>query len=118
MTGSGKVFDTLQGVADNADLILITTPDDAIPFVVNQIRWHSGQYVIHCSGADSLDVLEPARIVGAIVGSFHPLQTFASIQKAIENLPGSTFALEAEGALLDILKEMAEIGRASCRERV
>jgi predicted short-subunit dehydrogenase-like oxidoreductase (DUF2520 family) len=29
------------------------------------------------------------------------------IQKAIENLPGSTFALEAEGGLLGILKEMA-----------
>ena len=67
------------------------------PVVVNQVRWHRGQYVVHCSGADSLDVLEPARMVGAQVGSFHPLQTFASIQKAIDNLPGSTFALEAEG---------------------
>ena len=107
MTGSGRVYDTLQGVADNADFIFITTPDDAISGVVNQVRWHRGQYVVHCSGADSLDVLEPARMVGAKVGSFHPLQTFASIQKAIENLPGSTFALEAEGDLLDILKEMA-----------
>ena len=84
-------------MADHADLVFITTPDDAIPAVVNQVRWHPGQSVVHCSGADSLDVLEPARIVGAQVGSFHPLQTFASIQKAIDNLPGSTFALEAEG---------------------
>jgi predicted short-subunit dehydrogenase-like oxidoreductase (DUF2520 family) len=106
-TGCGTVYPTLQAVADNADLVFITTPDDAIAVVVNQVNWHRGQYVVHCSGADSLDVLEPARIVGAEVGSFHPLQTFASIQKAIENLPGSTFALEAEGALLDILKLMA-----------
>jgi predicted short-subunit dehydrogenase-like oxidoreductase (DUF2520 family) len=107
MVGSGQPYDTLQGVVDNADFVFVTTPDDAIPTVANQARWHRGQYVVHCSGADSLDVLEPARIVGAQVGSFHPLQTFASIQKAIENLPGSTFALEAEGGLLDILKEMA-----------
>jgi predicted short-subunit dehydrogenase-like oxidoreductase (DUF2520 family) len=107
MVNNGQVFDNLQDIADNADFIFITTPDDAIPSVVNQVRWHQGQYVVHCSGADSLDVLEPARIVGARVGSFHPLQTFASIQKAIDNLPGSTFALEAEGTLLDILKEMA-----------
>lgn len=40
------------------------------------------------------------------VGSFHPLQTFASIQKAVENIPGSTFALEAEEPLLSILKDM------------
>jgi predicted short-subunit dehydrogenase-like oxidoreductase (DUF2520 family) len=108
MVGSGQVFDSPQGVADNADFIFITTPDDAIPVIVNQVRWHPGCYVVHCSGADSLDVLEQARIVGARVGSFHPLQTFASIQKAIDNLPGSTFALEAEDGLLEILKEMAE----------
>jgi len=106
-TGSGRIYETPQGVADNADFIFITTPDDAIPVVVNETRWHKGQYVVHCSGADSLDILEPARMVGAQVGSFHPLQTFASMQKAIDNLPGSTFALEAEGTLLDILKEMA-----------
>jgi predicted short-subunit dehydrogenase-like oxidoreductase (DUF2520 family) len=105
--GSGQIYDTPQGVGDNADFVFITTPDDAIAVVASEVRWHTGQYVVHCSGADSLDVLEPARLCGAQVGSFHPLQTFASIQKAIDNLPGSTFALEAEGELLDILKEMA-----------
>jgi len=106
-TGSGIVYDFAQAVADKADFVFITTPDDAIPVIASEIHWHKGQYVVHCSGADSLDVLEPARIIGAKVGSFHPLQTFAGIQKAIDNLPGSTFALEAEGDLLDILKEMA-----------
>ncbi len=108
LIGSGQIYDTPQGVADNADFVFLTTTDDAIPSIVNTVHWHQGQYLVHCSGADSLDVLEPARIVGAIVGSFHPLQTFASIQKAIENLPGSTFALEADGTLLDILVKMAE----------
>jgi predicted short-subunit dehydrogenase-like oxidoreductase (DUF2520 family) len=105
--GNGLVYDTPQAIADNTDFIFITTPDDAISVIVNEVRWHTGRYVVHCSGADSLDVLEPARMVGAQVGSFHPLQTFAGMQKAIENLPGSTFALEAEGELLEILKGMA-----------
>jgi predicted short-subunit dehydrogenase-like oxidoreductase (DUF2520 family) len=105
--GSGTVYNDSQKVADNAGLVFITTPDDAISAVAGKTRWHRGQFVVHCSGADSLDVLEPARTAGARVGSFHPLQTFAGIQKAIENLPGSTFALEAEGELQDILKEMA-----------
>jgi predicted short-subunit dehydrogenase-like oxidoreductase (DUF2520 family) len=104
----GEVCGTPQGVADGCDLVFITTPDDAISVVADQVKWRSGQYVVHCSGADSLDVLEQARMAGAKVGSFHPLQTFASIQKAIENLPGSTFALEAEEDLLVILKGMAE----------
>jgi predicted short-subunit dehydrogenase-like oxidoreductase (DUF2520 family) len=101
-----RIYDTFQGVADNADFVFITTPDDAIALISAQIHWRSGQFVTHCSGADSLDILEPAKKVGAQVGSFHPLQTFASIPKAVENLPGSTFALEAEGELLEILKGM------------
>ena len=96
-----------QGVADTADLIFITTPDDAIAPVVSQIQWHAGQSVVHCSGADSTDILEPAKKLGARVGAFHPLQTFASMRQAIENMPGSTFTLEAEAPLLNTLKDMA-----------
>lgn len=102
-----QVQDMLQGVADAADLVFVTTPDDVIAPVVAGVGWHSGQGVVHCSGAASTDILESARKVGALVGGFHPLQTFASVAHAIENLPGSTFALEAEGKLLDILKELA-----------
>lgn len=100
-------YDHKQQVADAAELVFVTTSDDAIAPVVAEVQWHPGQGVVHCSGADSLDILEPARKFGAHIGSFHPLQTFAGIAQAIENLPGSTFALEGEGQLLDTLKEMA-----------
>ncbi len=102
-----QVSDNNQGVADNAELIFITTSDDAIASVASQIQWHPGQSVVHCSGAASTDILQPAREFGAQVGAFHPLQTFASAKQAIENIPGSTFALEAEEPLLNILKDMA-----------
>jgi predicted short-subunit dehydrogenase-like oxidoreductase (DUF2520 family) len=101
------VYDSNQGVADNAQLVFITTPDDAIASVVSQIRWHPGQSVVHCSGADSTDILQPAKESGAQVGAFHPLQTFASVKQAIENIPGSTFAVEAREPLLKTLKDMA-----------
>ncbi len=102
-----QVFDNNQGVADTAELVFITTPDDAIASVASEIQWRSGQSVVHCSGADSTDILEPARKLGAQVGVFHPLQTFASVRQAIDNMPGSTFALEAEEPLLNTLKDMA-----------
>jgi predicted short-subunit dehydrogenase-like oxidoreductase (DUF2520 family) len=101
------VADSAQGVADAAELVFITTPDGAIPLVAEQVNWRAGQSVVHCSGADSTDVLEPARKLGAQVGAFHPLQTFASVEQAMENIPGSTFSLEAEEPLLGVLKEMA-----------
>jgi predicted short-subunit dehydrogenase-like oxidoreductase (DUF2520 family) len=102
-----QVFDSSQAVADNAELVFITTPDDAIAAVAAEVKWRPGQSVVHCSGADSTDILQPAREAGAKVGVFHPLQTFASPQQAVENIPGSTFALEAEEPLLGILKDMA-----------
>ncbi len=101
-------YDSKQEAAGAADLIFITTPDDAIAQVAAELQWRAGQSVAHCSGADSLESLEPARKSGACVGGFHPLQTFASVQHAIENLPGSTFALETEGELLDVFQQMAQ----------
>jgi len=96
-----------QAVADAANLIFITTPDDAIASVASAIKWHDGQSAVHCSGADSTDILQPARKLGVHTGVFHPLQTFASLEQAMENIPGSTFALEAEEPLLTTLKDMA-----------
>lgn len=107
VVGKCRIHDSGQGVADAAEMVFITTPDAVIPQIAAQVRWHPGQSVVHCSGADSLDVLTPATENGALTGGFHPLQTFASITHAIQNIPGSTFALEAEEPLLGMLREMA-----------
>lgn len=103
-----EAMNDIQSVADVADLVFVTTPDAAIGQVAGQLKWHPGQAVVHCSGADSTEVLEPAREMGASVGAFHPLQTFAGVQQAIDNIPGSTFAIEAEEPLCTTLKAMAE----------
>jgi predicted short-subunit dehydrogenase-like oxidoreductase (DUF2520 family) len=102
-----NIMDTNQDVADVADFVFITTPDDVIPRVVSRVKWRKRQNVVHCSGADSVDILEPAKKAGARTGGFHPLQTFAGIDQAIENIPGSTFAIEADEPLLTTLKDMA-----------
>jgi predicted short-subunit dehydrogenase-like oxidoreductase (DUF2520 family) len=102
-----QAFDNNQDVADTAELIFITTPDDTIASVASEIQWHRGQSVVHCSGALTTDILEPAKELGAQVGASHPLQTFANVKQAIENIPGSTFAVEAEEPLLSTLKDMA-----------
>jgi len=107
---------TAQKVADVAELVFITTPDDVISKVASEVDWHKGQGVLHCSGAHSIDILEPARQCGANVGSIHPLQTFASINEAVKNLPGSTFALEADEPLLSRLKELASSLSGRCVE--
>ena len=107
MLNNCRICKTPQEVADVAQFVFITTPDDFISRVAAEIHWHVNQSVVHCSGADSVDILAPAKQLGAEVGCFHPLQTFASVSQAISNLPGSTFAIEAEEPLLSTLKEMA-----------
>lgn len=102
-----RVYKTNPEVAIAADLVFITTPDDVIATVAAEVKWHEGQSVIHCSGAHSTDILQPALQFGARTGCFHPLQTFASVEQAIENLPGTTYAIEADGQLLASLKETA-----------
>ena len=104
-----RVYRTAQELADVAELVFITTPDDVIAQVCSEVQWRGGQSVVHCSGAHSVDILEAAKELGAAVGSFHPLQTFAGVNQAIENLPGSTFALEAEEPLLSKLKELTSL---------
>ena len=102
-----KVCMTAQEVADLAQFVFITTPDDVISKVANEVKWHKDQNIVHCSGAHSTDIIETAETSGAHIGCFHPLQTFAGIEQAIDNIPGSTFAIEAEGDLLTALKKMA-----------
>ncbi len=102
-----RVMQSSQAVANAVDMIFITTPDGVIGTVVSEIDWQPGKSVVHCSGADSTEVLEPAKQLGALTGAFHPLQTFASVKEAVENIPGSTFAIEAEEPLLTELKKMA-----------
>jgi len=102
-----QIYEKTQELADTTEFVFITTPDDIIPRVAAQLNWHTGQSVVHCSGATSTQDLEPAKQQGALVGSIHPCQTFASIDQAIENLPGSTFAIEAEEPLRGILTDMA-----------
>jgi len=104
-----RAFERPEELLEVADLIFLTTSDDAIPEVAKAIPWSARHKVVHCSGALSLDVLEPARQRGAEVGSFHPCQAFATIDQAIQNLPGSTIGIEAstEG-LKGILEGMAE----------
>ena len=103
-----RIMANSQQVAETSDLVFITTPDGVIEQVTSQVKWTHGKSIVHCSGADSTDILKKAREDGAAVGVFHPLQTFAGLQQAIENMPGSTFAIEAEDPLCTTLKEMAQ----------
>lgn len=106
-----------QAVADGCRLIFITVPDDAIAEVASSIKWPEGRGVVHCCGAAGADLLSPALADGALCGSIHPLQTFASVPEgvdgagklsvALQRMEGITFTVEAPGWLRQALESMA-----------
>jgi predicted short-subunit dehydrogenase-like oxidoreductase (DUF2520 family) len=86
-----------SAAALTANCIIITTSDDAIAHVCKKIASercirHDNK-VIHMSGAGGLDLLESAQDAGAHVACIHPLQSFADVEGAIRNIPGSTFGI-------------------------
>jgi predicted short-subunit dehydrogenase-like oxidoreductase (DUF2520 family) len=89
-----------QDVARSADILFITTNDSMIQEVVGGLAdsqaFHEGQVVVHMSGAQSSEILDKAKQFGAQVLSVHPLQSFANLEGAIKNLPGSVFSIEGD----------------------
>lgn len=87
-------------VSRSAEILFITTNDSAIGEVAENIAreggFSKGQMVVHMSGALSSDVLSPAKSQGAQIISIHPMQSFANIDRAITNLPGSVFSIEGD----------------------
>ncbi|MBI4336333.1 MAG: DUF2520 domain-containing protein [Chloroflexi bacterium] len=96
-----------QGVANACEVVFITTPDDIIAQVAGAVRWRPGQAVVHCSGALGLEPLAKAQQQGAVVGIFHPLQTFSGPGRGARPLKGIAFALEAQEPLAMWLRELA-----------
>lgn len=97
----------------HCDIVFLTVPDDAIGPLCKEIAasggWREGQGVAHCSGALPSNVLQPAADMGAMVASFHPLQTFASTEAAVAHMPGSTFAIEGDRPLVEQLDLLARV---------
>jgi predicted short-subunit dehydrogenase-like oxidoreductase (DUF2520 family) len=105
---TAQAFSEAPAVIDDADLVLLTVPDDAIAGVAATLRLYGGQAIVHTSGLLPASVLEPALGAGALAGGFHPLVAFADTERAVAALNGATVALDAEPPLLDVLGEMAE----------
>ena len=97
----------------HSNIVFLTVPDDAIGPLCQEIAnsggWREGQGVVHCSGALPSSVLQPARDMGAMIASFHPLQTFASLEAAVQHMPGSTFAIEGDSPLAEQLDTLARV---------
>ncbi len=92
----------------DSNIILITTPDDVIGAVAEQLGRLSkgagksstvrsrGQIVLHASGALSSEVLAPLREAGFAVGSMHPLVSISDRASDPDTFRNTFFCLEGD----------------------
>lgn len=94
----------LQAVARLTDLLFITTPDNVISEIAQDLQDCKNitiKAVLHMSGSMTSHVLKPLKSRNIKVGALHPLQSLASIEQAIENLPGTYFSFEGDNELVE-----------------
>lgn len=116
-----KVLETINELKELSDVVFITTTDNEIPLVSNEIarifgNRTKGKAIIHCSGIYSDSILSELEEYGAITASAHPLQTFyefspnifdeifwivqtkhfAKIQEIVESVGGTAIQVDFE----------------------
>ena len=102
--------------AGAVDLVFLTVSDAAIQAVAEELAaakaLSAGSVLVHCSGALTSEILAPVKGSAEFaVASFHPLQTFPSVERAETDLPGSHCFLEGDARALDVLERFgADLG--------
>ena len=91
---------TLDALIPAVDWLFITTQDGMIRTVAEYLSANGlikpGQVWIHCSGSLPSDVLRVKESLPVRCLSLHPLQAFASVEKALAILTGTHFGIEGD----------------------
>jgi len=95
----GAVLTDPPGVIEDADLVLLTVPDDVLPGLVEGLAKtgapYPGRLLAHASGAHGIRVLDPATRVGALPLALHPVMTFTGRQDDADRIKGVSFGVTA-----------------------
>lgn len=82
-----------------AEVVVLGVPDHAIAETCSALAsagvLGKSQTVVHLSGATSLRALATAQGAGASVLCLHPLQTFPTVEAAVDRIPSSAIAVTA-----------------------
>jgi predicted short-subunit dehydrogenase-like oxidoreductase (DUF2520 family) len=99
LMGAGRPVTKFEAL-HRADVYLIATPDGAIETSTERLVAagcvDESCVVVHCSGAESSELLKSARQAGAAAASAHPLMTFTTQPMPMENFTGTYCAIEGD----------------------
>lgn len=94
-----KSYTSLEKLISESNTIWITTPDDQIKQIVQQIANvptsnNNHKLVIHTSGVHNIDILTEAQEAGYHVAVAHPLLAFGNPEDSVRALASTWFAIE------------------------
>jgi predicted short-subunit dehydrogenase-like oxidoreductase (DUF2520 family) len=98
-----------EQVVEDADLVLLTVPDDDLPGLVRGLAETgaplAGRMLVHASGRFGVRVLDPAMRQGALPMALHPVMTFAGREDDLDRIKGTCFGVTAP----EPLRAVAEV---------
>ncbi len=105
-----KAEKELKDIVVNADILFITTNDNEISRVcerlVNENLINEEKIIVHMSGAASSKILSRVKEKGCYIYSLHPLQAFADVNKAVNELKSTIFSLEGDEEKIDVIENI------------
>jgi predicted short-subunit dehydrogenase-like oxidoreductase (DUF2520 family) len=99
----GVPIERPPAVLAQADLVLLTVPDDALPGLAAGLATTGapleGRLLAHTSGRYGIGVLDPATRCGALPLALHPVMTFTGRPDDLARLAGISFGVTAPAQL-------------------
>jgi predicted short-subunit dehydrogenase-like oxidoreductase (DUF2520 family) len=100
---------SIEEAAAASEVVILAVSDSAIEEVALDLArggsMQDGSMLVHCSGALTSELLFPVKVNASVsVASFHPLQTFPTLESAMTSLPGSHCFLEGDDRALEMLE--------------
>ena len=106
----GVPIRSVPEVIADADLVLLSVPDDVLPGLVAGLvdtgTIHAGQFVAHPSGRYGIDVLAPVTRVGAIPLALHPVMTFTGTSVDLARLDDCPFGVTSADSVRPVAEAL------------
>lgn len=101
-------FDSLKQLADQSQIIFITTPDSFIIPVWEQLKELSltNQIICHCSGALSSDSFSGRESMSVSCCSIHPMLPFSNKFSSYQQLEHAFFTVEGHPYAVEIITDL------------
>ena len=103
-----EIFGSLCHLAENSEIIFITTPDSYIIPVWNKLKKLSlkDQIICHCSGALSSDSFSGSEHMEVSCCSIHPMLPFSNRFSSFEQLNNAFFTVEGQEHAVKVISEL------------